>query len=243
MISLIARDRLMPSVRARFDVSLPTDPDSLTARDPTSEATWADAYRSASRRETAWRFVKLESDHPELAQACVPSPASPTGAAGLGPPQDCVTDESAEFTEMRDASTPALERLLARDFPSSVTCTSAARRRHSQPRRRRSAYRARRPVRLVGHGNGSGSRSRRAHRRRRPARREYHARAGRSGRRTTQTGRLSATAPPGRASTSLHTVPLRPGRRAGPDVRKLRHRLRASRPFDRNGPACDGRRC
>ena len=53
VIADIARDLLTPAVRAKIDVLLASDTDTLTAHDMAAEATWADAFRGAGHRETA----------------------------------------------------------------------------------------------------------------------------------------------------------------------------------------------
>ena len=115
IIAAIARDQLTPVVRAKVDALLTADPDTLTAHDMASEATWADAYRAAGRRETAaWHFVDDEIDHaPDLKTACFGFPA-PNEPPSSGPAQDCITDKIEEFRgELASPSTPVAERLLA----------------------------------------------------------------------------------------------------------------------------------
>ena len=115
VIALIARGYLTPTVRAKVDALLAADTDGLTAHDMASEATWADAFRSAGHRETApWHFVDTELDHPDLSAACFGFPAAPAGRASAGPEQDCVVDKVEEFaSELRDPATSPAERLLA----------------------------------------------------------------------------------------------------------------------------------
>jgi len=50
--ALIAYRHLSPTARAALDAMLASDPDTLTAGDFASRATWADKYRS-THRETA----------------------------------------------------------------------------------------------------------------------------------------------------------------------------------------------
>ena len=117
VIADIARNLLTPAVRAKVDALLATDTDSLTARDMASEATWADAFRSAGHRETAqWHFVDIELSKPDLTAACFGFPPA-GGAASAGPSQDCVVDKVEEFErELAEARTPAPERLPALKF-------------------------------------------------------------------------------------------------------------------------------
>ena len=114
VIADIARDLLTPAVRARVDALLAADTDTLTAHDMASEATWADAYRSAGHRETAqWHFVDQELDHPDLRSACFGFPLA-GGPASAGPAQDCVVDKVEEFeAELAAPATAPAERLLA----------------------------------------------------------------------------------------------------------------------------------
>lgn len=117
VVADIARAELTLAVRAQVDALLAADMDNLTAHDMASEATWADAYRSAGHRETAsWHFVDVEIDHPDVDAACFghPAPASPASA---GPEQDCVIDKVNEFqAELAAPATTPAERLLALKF-------------------------------------------------------------------------------------------------------------------------------
>ena len=118
VIALIARGYLAPATRGKVDALLAADTDTLTAHDMASEATWADAFRSAGHRETAqWHFVDIEIDQPDLKTACFGFPASPAGLASTGPASDCVADKVEEFSaELRDPATSPAERLLALKF-------------------------------------------------------------------------------------------------------------------------------
>ncbi len=117
VIADIARDLLTSAARAKVDALLATDTDGLTAHDMASEATWADAFRSAGHRETAqWHFVDIELAKPDLTAACFGFPPA-GGSASAGPAQDCVVDKVEEFErELAGAHTPAPERLLALKF-------------------------------------------------------------------------------------------------------------------------------
>lgn len=117
VIAAIARAYLTPKAKAAVDAILGADPDSLTATDMVSRATWADAYRGAGHRETAsWHFVDLELDRPDLSAACFGFPAS-QGDASTGSANDCIVDKLGEFTrELADPTTNPSERQLALKF-------------------------------------------------------------------------------------------------------------------------------
>jgi hypothetical protein len=116
--ALIAYRHLTPRARAKLEALLASDPDTLTAPDFASRATWADKYRVSHRETAAWHFVDDELDHADLRAACFGSPALPAGvAASAGPAQDCVVDKITQFArELRDPATPPPERLLALKF-------------------------------------------------------------------------------------------------------------------------------
>lgn len=129
VIAAIARADLTPDARRAVDAILAADPDTLTAPDMLSRATWADAWRAAGHRETgSWHFVDIELDHPDLEQACfgfppMTGPASArlanaglakVGMASAGPAEDCVVHKVEQFTaELGNPATQAAERLLA----------------------------------------------------------------------------------------------------------------------------------
>ena len=116
LVALIAYKHLTPAARAKVDALLASDPDTLTAPDIASRATWADKYRNSHRETAAWHFVDIELDQPDLAVACFNSPAS-TPPASQGPAQDCVVDKIHEFAaELKDPATPPAERLMALKF-------------------------------------------------------------------------------------------------------------------------------
>jgi hypothetical protein len=114
IVAAIARADLTSQTRFKVDAILATDPDTLTKTDMVSRATWADAYRSAGRRETAqWHFVDTEIDQPDLNAACFGYPATDQPASA-GQAQDCVVDKIREFTaELSSPATTPAERLLA----------------------------------------------------------------------------------------------------------------------------------
>jgi S1/P1 Nuclease len=116
--ALIAYRHLWPRARAALDAMLASDDDSLTPTDFASRATWADKYRNAHRETAAWHFVDIEIDQPNLSDACYGFPTLPTGQfASAGPAQDCVVNKIDEFAiELKNASTPPAERLLALKF-------------------------------------------------------------------------------------------------------------------------------
>lgn len=114
VVALIARPELTPPVRAKVDAILASDPDTLTAPDMASRATWADAWRGAGHRETAsWHFVDTELDGPDQDAACFGHPPALVPASA-GPAQDCVVDKVREFsTELAAPTTTPAERVLA----------------------------------------------------------------------------------------------------------------------------------
>jgi hypothetical protein len=115
VIAKIAYDRLTPEARAKVDALLASDPDTLTAPDIESRASWADAYREQHRETAEWHYVNIELDHPDIDAACYGHPKlAPGQPASQGPAHDCVTDKIEEFAaELRDPATPAAERVLA----------------------------------------------------------------------------------------------------------------------------------
>lgn len=116
--ALIAYRHLTVAARTRLDTWLAADSDSLTAPDFASRASWADRYRNTHRETSAWHFVDVEIDHPDLNAACFGFPALQRGqAASAGPAQDCVVNKITEFeAELRDPATSSVERLLALKF-------------------------------------------------------------------------------------------------------------------------------
>jgi hypothetical protein len=116
--ALIAYRHLSPTARAALDALLASDTDTLTAGDFASRATWADKYRNAHRETAAWHFVDIEIDQPDLKDACFGFPTLQGGQwASQGPAQDCVVNKIDEFAaELKNASTPPAERLLALKF-------------------------------------------------------------------------------------------------------------------------------
>jgi len=116
IVAAIAQGYLTPQVRARVDRMLAADRDTLTAHDMLDEATWADSYRRSHRETSAWHFVDIELDHPDLKAACFGFPASGP-VASQGPARDCIVDKLSEFSrELASPATPAAERLLALKF-------------------------------------------------------------------------------------------------------------------------------
>ena len=114
VVATIARSYLKRVARARVDALLASDPDTLTAPDMASRATWADKWRDSGHRETAsWHFVDTELDAPDLAQACFGNPP-PAAPASAGPAQDCVVNKIREFSaELASPATTPTERVLA----------------------------------------------------------------------------------------------------------------------------------
>jgi hypothetical protein len=115
--ALIAYDHLTPATKAKVDALLASDPDTLTAPDFASRATWADKYRNSHRETAAWHFVDIEIDKPDLTAACFGFPGLGGQPASAGPAQDCVVDKIDEFeAELGSPSTSPAERLLAFKF-------------------------------------------------------------------------------------------------------------------------------
>ncbi len=116
--ALIAYRHLTPAAKSEIDRLLASAPDPLTAPDIASRATWADKYVLSHRETTAWHFVNLELDDPNLETACFGFPKVPAGEfASQGPAQDCIVDKIEEFAaELRDRATPPSEGLLALKF-------------------------------------------------------------------------------------------------------------------------------
>jgi S1/P1 Nuclease len=118
VIALIAYRHLTPEARSALDALLASDPDTLTARDFASRATWADKYRDTHRETAAWHFIDIGIDHPDLNGACFGFPALGNAqAASLGPAEDCVVNKIGQFAaELRSTATAPAERLLALKF-------------------------------------------------------------------------------------------------------------------------------
>jgi S1/P1 Nuclease len=116
--ALIAYRHLTPAAKAKVDAMLAADTDPLTAADFASRATWADKYRNLHRETAKWHFVDLEIDHPDLVSACFGMPPLAAGQpASAGSARDCIVNKIAEFeAELKDASTPPAERLMALKF-------------------------------------------------------------------------------------------------------------------------------
>ena len=116
VVAAIARDYLTPRTRMRVDRMLAADRDTLTRHDMLDEATWADSYRRLHNETSAWHYVDIELDHPDLNAACFGFPASGP-IASRGPTRDCIVDKLPEFAqELGNPATPAAERLLALKF-------------------------------------------------------------------------------------------------------------------------------
>lgn len=116
IVAAIARGYLTPQVREKIDQMLSTDQDTLTAHDMLDESTWADRYRAGHPETSAWHFIDIELDHPDLKAACFDFPASES-VASQGPARDCIVNKVSEFTkELADPAIPAAERLLALKF-------------------------------------------------------------------------------------------------------------------------------
>lgn len=126
VIALVADRFLDTAVRDKITAMLATDPDTLTAHDIASEATWADRYRDSDRNgsrqhyEQTWRwhFVNVELDDPNPDTACFGHPPLPAGTvASNGPAQACVVDKIDQFVaELADPRTDPEERLVVLKF-------------------------------------------------------------------------------------------------------------------------------
>jgi hypothetical protein len=123
VIGLIARTYLAPGTREKVDAMLAADPDTLTAHDIASAATWADKYRDSGRNgarknTSQWHFVDIEISAPDLDRACFGHPAIQSGTpASNGPEQDCVVDKIDEFAaELANPATDPAERIMALKF-------------------------------------------------------------------------------------------------------------------------------
>jgi hypothetical protein len=116
--ALIAYHHLTPAAKSKVDALLASDPDTLTAPDFASRATWADKFRNGHRETAPWHFVDIEIDRPDLKSACFGFPPLAAGQpASQGPSQDCVVDKIEEFAaELQNPPTSAPERLLALKF-------------------------------------------------------------------------------------------------------------------------------
>jgi hypothetical protein len=105
---------------------LTADPDTLTAHDIASGATWADRYRDSDRggsrqryeQTRQWHFVNIELDGPNLDRACFGHPRLPAAVpASSGPAKACLVDKIEQFTaELSNSATAPGERLLALEF-------------------------------------------------------------------------------------------------------------------------------
>ncbi|MEJ0008821.1 MAG: S1/P1 nuclease [Steroidobacteraceae bacterium] len=116
IVAAIAQGYLTPPVRAKVDQMLATDQDTLTAHDMLAEATWADFYRNSHKETSAWHFVDIELNQPDLKTACFGFPAAGP-LASQGPAQDCIVNKIGEFeAELASPATSAAERLLALKF-------------------------------------------------------------------------------------------------------------------------------
>ncbi len=115
--AIIAYQRLNPKAKAAVDVLLAADPDTLTAKDFPSRATWADKFHTGHRETAAWHFVDIELAGPDLRAACFGFPTLNGALASAGPPDDCVIDKIEEFkAELASPATAPAEKLLALKF-------------------------------------------------------------------------------------------------------------------------------
>jgi S1/P1 Nuclease len=117
-IALIAYRHLTPAAKHNLQVLLASDTDELTRSDFASRSVWADQYRSVHRETSAWHYVNIEIDHPDLLAACFGFPALPPGTpASRGGAEDCVVNKIEQFfLELKDPATPRDERVMALKF-------------------------------------------------------------------------------------------------------------------------------
>jgi hypothetical protein len=116
IIAAIARTYLAPQTRITVDAMLAQDPDPLSGRGMVDAASWADDYRDQHRETSAWHYVDLELDGPDLKSACHGFPR-PVGPASAGPAKDCIVNKMEEFeAELASPDTPRAERLIALKF-------------------------------------------------------------------------------------------------------------------------------
>ena len=126
IIALVADRFFDTAVRDKITAMLAADPDTVTAHDIGSEATWADRYRDSDRNGTRqhyaqtrdWHFVNVELDDPNLDRACFGHPPLPAGTvASNGPAQACIVDKIDQFVaDLADPHTDPEERLVALKF-------------------------------------------------------------------------------------------------------------------------------
>jgi hypothetical protein len=126
IVALVAQQFLDPAVQEKVVAILAADPDTLTAHDIASEATWADRYRDSDRNGSRqhyeqtrdWHFVDIELGDPNLDAACFGHPPLPAGTiASNGPARVCIVDKIEQFTaELANPSTDPEERLIALKF-------------------------------------------------------------------------------------------------------------------------------
>jgi hypothetical protein len=124
VIALLADRYLDPRVRSRINEMLTNDPDTLTAHDIASEATWADKYKGPPGDQEngcatcEWHFVNIEIHRPNIDEACFAHPELALNTlASQGPARDCIVDKIDQFTkELANPATAPVERLLAVKF-------------------------------------------------------------------------------------------------------------------------------
>lgn len=128
-IAAIADHYLTPAVRQKVHAMLKSDPDSLTAHDIASAATWADKYRDSDRKATKqrynathlWHFVDIETGGEKAGDvyaACFHEPKLPAGTpASQGPARDCIYNKIGAFAaELADPKVLAAEKTVALKF-------------------------------------------------------------------------------------------------------------------------------
>lgn len=128
-IAAIADHFLTPAVRQKVHAMLEADPDSLTAHDIASAATWADRYRDSDRGTTKqrynathlWHFVDIETSGAkagDVFSACFHEPKIPSGTpVSQGPARDCIYNKIGAFSvELADPKVPAAEKTVALKF-------------------------------------------------------------------------------------------------------------------------------
>jgi mono/diheme cytochrome c family protein len=126
IVALIADHYLSAATKQAVQSMLTADPDTLTAHDIASAATWADKYEKSDKDTTreryarthGWHFADIDAMRPNIPAACFGHPPLPQGTpASQGPARACIIDKILQFSkELSDPKTDAAERLIALKF-------------------------------------------------------------------------------------------------------------------------------